>query len=243
MKHIVVTMLTIVMALSCLWGCKKINENPQITSKLASGQALSPEEQKEYERYQNFYKGRTDEYKEREARKIYKEATAKEIKKGKRKYYRRDSGKSEFNITPEKCEPFGFKAGTKVVTNKGVAYVVGVKGGELWFHIQGEDGAAYWEGWGKENFAKAGFYDASQPPPNPSPQEEKVEEKPKESDPQPKEALVQTEHKQQEDKKEAPPAAPEQHGKAGDKVGEITGGPVKMKKLQPIPPIPALEEE
>lgn len=158
---------------------------------------------------------------------IYFEATQEEIAAGKRIYPARGGEKTEFGISPDVCLAFGFLAGSKVETPEGEAYVVGVSNGkgkgQLWFHKIGDDGAAYWEDFKKPQFEKEGFKLISEPSvsatvaPTVSAESEPI----KEPDP-PKTAAVP---------------------KIVEKVEESSDTPLKVKKLQPIPPVPGLIEE
>eukprot|EP01028_Stygiella_incarcerata_P006253 TRINITY_DN2562_c0_g1_i1.p1 TRINITY_DN2562_c0_g1~~TRINITY_DN2562_c0_g1_i1.p1 ORF type:complete len:2836 (-),score=859.97 TRINITY_DN2562_c0_g1_i1:92-8599(-) len=61
-------------------------------------------------------------------------------------YPMRIGGEVEFDISREACESFGFLHNGRVLTSAGPATVVGVRDGELWFHIDGQPGASFWGG-------------------------------------------------------------------------------------------------
>jgi len=50
-----------------------------------------------------------------------------------------------FNISSTIVEVFGFAPGLRVITPKGQATVIGEHDGFLWFHIDGDPGASYWD--------------------------------------------------------------------------------------------------
>jgi len=51
----------------------------------------------------------------------------------------------EFNISSTIVDVFGFAPGLRVITPKGQATVIGEHDGFLWFHINGDPGASYWD--------------------------------------------------------------------------------------------------
>eukprot|EP01132_Coremiostelium_polycephalum_P006652 gene6652-8230_t len=51
----------------------------------------------------------------------------------------------EFDTSEQSCKVFGFFAGSRVTTPKGNASVIGVRSNNLWFHIDGDKGASYWD--------------------------------------------------------------------------------------------------
>ncbi|KAF2074305.1 hypothetical protein CYY_004399 [Polysphondylium violaceum] len=51
----------------------------------------------------------------------------------------------EFDIAGDTCQKFGFFHGCRVQTPKGLASVIGVRDGNLWFHVDGDPGASYWD--------------------------------------------------------------------------------------------------
>ncbi|GAM25997.1 hypothetical protein SAMD00019534_091720 [Acytostelium subglobosum LB1] len=56
------------------------------------------------------------------------------------------NGKSEeFDTSRQSCEKFGFFPGSRVKTPKGPATVIGVKENHLWFHLDSDKGASYWD--------------------------------------------------------------------------------------------------
>jgi hypothetical protein len=60
--------------------------------------------------------------------------------------YRAKSGDElSFDISQKACEHFGFYHQDRVETPKGAATVVGVREGCMWFHIDGDRGASYWD--------------------------------------------------------------------------------------------------
>ncbi|MEA2091737.1 MAG: hypothetical protein U9O83_05160, partial [Campylobacterota bacterium] len=61
-------------------------------------------------------------------------------------YPMRAGGEVEFDVSKEACEGFGFLHDGRVRTPDGPATVVGVRDGELWFHIDGQAGASFWGG-------------------------------------------------------------------------------------------------
>eukprot|EP01114_Cavostelium_apophysatum_P013954 TRINITY_DN348_c1_g1_i2.p1 TRINITY_DN348_c1_g1~~TRINITY_DN348_c1_g1_i2.p1 ORF type:complete len:266 (-),score=32.91 TRINITY_DN348_c1_g1_i2:86-883(-) len=50
----------------------------------------------------------------------------------------------QFDCSAKSCAPKGFLSGERVLTPKGPATVVGVNGGFLWFKMDGDKGASYW---------------------------------------------------------------------------------------------------
>ncbi|EFA80835.1 DUF544 family protein [Heterostelium album PN500] len=51
----------------------------------------------------------------------------------------------EFDISEGACSKFGFFHGSRVTTPKGSATVIGVKDDNLWFHIDRDSGASFWD--------------------------------------------------------------------------------------------------
>jgi len=61
-------------------------------------------------------------------------------------YYRcRDGTYLNFDTGISACEPFGFYSGYFVITPKGKAKVIGVAQNCLWFHVEGDSGASFWD--------------------------------------------------------------------------------------------------
>lgn len=60
-------------------------------------------------------------------------------------YRTRNGVVKDFNISERACRPFGFYYADRVETPKGPASVVGVADGTLWFHIDGDTGASFWD--------------------------------------------------------------------------------------------------
>lgn len=52
----------------------------------------------------------------------------------------------KFDASKEACAPFGFFSSQRVVTPKGEATVIGAAYGYLWFHVDGDAGAIYFDG-------------------------------------------------------------------------------------------------
>ncbi|KYQ92611.1 DUF544 family protein [Tieghemostelium lacteum] len=64
----------------------------------------------------------------------------------KRFQYRSRHGEThEFDTTEDACAKYGFFAGSRVKTPKGPAVVIGVSEGNLWFHVDGDQGASFWD--------------------------------------------------------------------------------------------------
>jgi len=51
----------------------------------------------------------------------------------------------EFDVGRRVNEQFGFYPGSRVTTPKGSGTVIGLNQGFLWFHIDGDRGASYWD--------------------------------------------------------------------------------------------------
>jgi len=51
----------------------------------------------------------------------------------------------DFDTSQAACEKWGFFAGSRVMTPRGTATVIGVCQGFLWFHVDGDRGASYWD--------------------------------------------------------------------------------------------------
>jgi len=62
-----------------------------------------------------------------------------------------------FDISPERCKKFGFYSGDRVKTPKGLAWVVGVHGKDLYFQIDGEKGASKWSEFRHAQFSQRNF--------------------------------------------------------------------------------------
>ncbi|KAK5575798.1 hypothetical protein RB653_006932 [Dictyostelium firmibasis] len=60
-------------------------------------------------------------------------------------YKSRDGRLVDFDVSRDSCEKYGFFAGSRVMTPKGPGTVIGVFEGNLWFHIEGDDGATFWD--------------------------------------------------------------------------------------------------
>jgi len=64
-----------------------------------------------------------------------------------------------FDISKEACEKFGFFSNQRVTTPRGDATVIGVNEGFLWFHVDKDPGASYWEkGINYEALVKEGIF-------------------------------------------------------------------------------------
>lgn len=72
-----------------------------------------------------------------------------------------------FSTKPEDCAPFGFRPGQRVMTTRGPAWVIGVNGGELYWHIDGEIGASKWTHHREADFLRRRFYTVFSPFPGP----------------------------------------------------------------------------
>ncbi|EGG14548.1 DUF544 family protein [Cavenderia fasciculata] len=64
---------------------------------------------------------------------------------GKVKYMTSSGTEEEFDTSDEACEKFGFYPGSRVITPKGRGSVIGVREGNIWFHIDKDKGASYWD--------------------------------------------------------------------------------------------------
>jgi len=62
-----------------------------------------------------------------------------------------------FDVSYLACKEFGFFCGDRVKTPKGNAWVVGVHSGDLYFQLDGDNGASKWSGFNKETFSRRGF--------------------------------------------------------------------------------------
>mmetsp|Transcript_12255 Transcript_12255/g.16948 ORF Transcript_12255/g.16948 Transcript_12255/m.16948 type:complete len:453 (+) Transcript_12255:2008-3366(+) len=61
-------------------------------------------------------------------------------------YHAKNGEIFNFDISQATCAKHGFFTGHRVTTPKGPATVIGVHKDHLWFHIDGDKGASYWEG-------------------------------------------------------------------------------------------------
>lgn len=73
------------------------------------------------------------------------------------RYKTADGLMHDFDTARELCEPFGFYAGDRVITNRGSATVIGVRSENIWFHVDGDKGATYWGMHKKSDFERLGF--------------------------------------------------------------------------------------
>ncbi|EAL72235.1 hypothetical protein ACTFIW_009702 [Dictyostelium discoideum] len=60
-------------------------------------------------------------------------------------YKSKDGKLIDFDVSRPSCERYGFFAGSRVMTPKGAGTVIGVYENNLWFHIEGDEGASYWD--------------------------------------------------------------------------------------------------
>ncbi|EGC31787.1 hypothetical protein DICPUDRAFT_82343 [Dictyostelium purpureum] len=60
-------------------------------------------------------------------------------------YKTKDGTLIDFDVSRQSCEKYGFFAGSRVMTPKGVGTVIGVYQNNLWFHIEGDEGASFWD--------------------------------------------------------------------------------------------------
>lgn len=79
-------------------------------------------------------------------------------RKVKRSYFTRDGNLLSFNISRKELDEFGyFSSEDRIETPRGIATVIGIYGGELWFHIDGDRGASFWKGYRKVEFFSGKF--------------------------------------------------------------------------------------
>eukprot|EP01111_Echinosteliopsis_oligospora_P011649 TRINITY_DN3892_c0_g1_i1.p1 TRINITY_DN3892_c0_g1~~TRINITY_DN3892_c0_g1_i1.p1 ORF type:complete len:491 (+),score=110.51 TRINITY_DN3892_c0_g1_i1:74-1546(+) len=57
----------------------------------------------------------------------------------------KDGSILKFDVCRRACEPHGFFYGDRVLTPRGESTVIGVNGKLLWFHVDGDEGASYWD--------------------------------------------------------------------------------------------------
>jgi len=89
---------------------------------------------------------------------IYKFAEPEKARDEKIKKYKTISGAEILlDTSPKACEKFGFQSGDRVRTTHGEATVIGVNKGNLWFHLDGDEGASYFGSDTKEAFERNGF--------------------------------------------------------------------------------------
>jgi hypothetical protein len=75
----------------------------------------------------------------------------------------------KFDASKEACAPFGFFSSQRVVTPKGEATVVGVAHGYLWFHVDGDAGAIYFDTCRTyEDLIQEGIYSVDPPAKSPN---------------------------------------------------------------------------
>eukprot|EP01112_Ceratiomyxa_fruticulosa_P010011 TRINITY_DN2627_c0_g1_i2.p1 TRINITY_DN2627_c0_g1~~TRINITY_DN2627_c0_g1_i2.p1 ORF type:complete len:215 (-),score=30.08 TRINITY_DN2627_c0_g1_i2:190-834(-) len=108
-------------------------------------------------------------------------------------YQTKDGNWEQFLIDQESCQPFGFFSGERVRTPKGNATVIGVVRDFLWVHIDGENGASYWDNCKSyEDLLAIGFELINEEPKNltfpheirePTPVKEKIEQSKEAKDP------------------------------------------------------------
>lgn len=242
-SNIFFLLLLSALIISGISGCKR----DPIVEKLARGQALSAEENASYTKSAD-HKKQYDEYakerKEHIAWENYRPPTQSEIKAGTRKYKLTNGKEFDLNIDPAVCQALGFLPGSKVkIEGKGESYVVGVdKDNDLWFHVDGVEGAEFWHNYKKEDFAKKSFVLVNAPKaPVQTVAEANVE------------AVEQVviPPVQEEQSKPAPPPPPPPQKPAGNKpppakTATTPGGEIhadEIEKLPPIPPIPPLKEK
>ncbi|KAN0033995.1 hypothetical protein ACTFIV_000475 [Dictyostelium citrinum] len=60
-------------------------------------------------------------------------------------YKSKDGKLIDFDVSRSSCERYGFFAGSRVMTPRGAGTVIGVYQNNLWFHIEGDEGASYWD--------------------------------------------------------------------------------------------------
>lgn len=134
-------------AILVLTGC---SEGENIARKIADNQVLTDEEIKIYEKNKEQIDAIA-------AFSHYTNPSENEISEGVRQYRDTLGGVSWYDITTEKCDPFGFMPGDKVLTPNGPGYVVGVANDDLYFHVEGRFGAERWQGYEKQKFLKNDF--------------------------------------------------------------------------------------
>jgi hypothetical protein len=75
-----------------------------------------------------------------------KDEKEKETSSSSLKYLTKNGSFIECDISFETCRKFGFFYGDRVKTPKGDATAIGFFDGSLWFHIDMDPGASYWQG-------------------------------------------------------------------------------------------------
>ncbi|KAN0043037.1 hypothetical protein ACTA71_010672 [Dictyostelium dimigraforme] len=60
-------------------------------------------------------------------------------------YKSKDGKLIDFDVSRTSCERYGFFAGSRVMTPRGAGTVIGVFENNLWFHIEGDEGASFWD--------------------------------------------------------------------------------------------------
>jgi hypothetical protein len=74
-------------------------------------------------------------------------------------YKTRMSQEIVVDLDPQECSKFGFLAGQIVdIMTKGLAYVVGVAEGDLWFYLEMDYGISRYKGFTKEHFKRYNFH-------------------------------------------------------------------------------------
>jgi hypothetical protein len=73
-------------------------------------------------------------------------------------YAVRSGTTTSFEVSAKACEPFGFYFGERVQVRGGkLAWVVGVRDNNIFFHVDGDKGASYYCNHTKQNFLNDGF--------------------------------------------------------------------------------------
>jgi hypothetical protein len=152
----ILTVIAILFLTLFVSGCV---DTSSITDKLATGQTLTAEETKIYEKNKDDFDKLVATQKQEAEEKHYKEATDAEISAGKRLYKRyKENTQSEFDITTEACKKIGFLAGTRIELPSGKkANIVGVFDNHIWFHVEGNKGATFSGNSNLAEFTKEGY--------------------------------------------------------------------------------------
>jgi len=151
---ILIVIFVVVMAIS-LTGC--INTRKVVAEKIAKGEKLTDKEAKYYEKHKKKIDTIVEKFK-KEMPVAMTAVLGESQKKGEGITYKTNEGQEvEFDVSREAHIPFGFFHGDRVRTPNGDATVVGVRDGELWFHVDEETGGSYWDGYKKEEFKNKGF--------------------------------------------------------------------------------------
>jgi hypothetical protein len=220
-----------------IFGCV----DNSIVEKMSRGQALSAEEQVTYNRDtkdSNIKKAYEKRIQKRKNQLIYENyllPTEAEVKTGARKYMTHKGEEHIIDITPAACQKVGFSPGSRVrIPDRGGAYVVGVdKDGDMWFHVDGTEGAEYWVGYDKDKFIQKGFTP--------------IEDSCHGAECAFKETVRKEGSENMPQKLADENVVKNVPQKSADSLAEVAhddaSNSKKLKKLQPIQPVPSLVEE